>query len=114
MRGKWNQAMRQQPLWGNRLGEGQPRARNTDPNTSQEAAGTVKSLRERQLAVLKFLMKYGPMTDADLVPNYSGFSISVPDVYPPQAQSGIRTRRNELVAEGYVTDVYETKLASGR
>ena len=73
-------------------------ARRSDPHTSYEAAGSITRLRIRQHAVLKVLQDYGPMCDQALIPLYQTVSPV------PQSESGIRTRRNELVDKGLVKD----------
>lgn len=70
-----------------------PQARWTDPETSHIAAASVSRLTEKRAAVLLLLREIGPATDEELVATYSG---------PPQKDSGIRTRRSELVKLGLV------------
>lgn len=93
------------------------RARTTDPGTSHAAAASITedTLRANQAAVLDFLRASGPMTDATLVEAYNGTAWSDGTTLPRQSQSGLRTRRAELVTAGLVTDTGEREfLASGR
>ena len=61
-----------------------------------------------QSAVLDVIEKYGPISDAALVPLVQHVA-SV-----RMSSSGIRTRRNELVAQGLVQQEGEIKMPSGR
>ena len=85
-----------------------PHARTTDPQTSHEAADSVQNLTETQEYILKALVR--PRTDVDIVEIYRNFK------YAPRAsESGIRSRRAELVAAGLIEDSGERrKLPSGR
>jgi len=76
-------------------------ARNTDPLTSHEAAGsiTVDKIRRSQREVNRALRRVGPCDDTALVEE-----MQTNDSYAWQSESGIRTRRNELVAAGLVVD----------
>lgn len=85
-----------------------PRARKTDPQTSKDAAKSVKNITETQRAILKVLVK--PATDVDLVRLYK----KVPSA-PRASESGIRSRRSELVELGLVKDTgFRQQLESGR
>lgn len=85
-----------------------PKARRTDPLTSHEAAESVKDITKTQQFILKALRK--PLTDVALVSVYRSYK------HAPQAsESGIRSRRAELVQAGRVVDTGDrVKLASGR
>ena len=90
-------------------------ARNTDPDTSHEAARTVRRRLCEQVraGVVRLLEKYGPMTDEDIAEWWTdpGFA----DVFPVVSSSGLRTRRAELVTEGRVVETGERRrLTSGR
>lgn len=88
----------------------EPVARSTDPQTSWEAARSVR-VRESQELVLHVLMVWGPMTDEQLVERLTNRSIRDGRMSP----SGARTRRSELVDLGLVVDTGQrTVLASGR
>ena len=87
-----------------------PVARTGDPDTSHAAAKSVRNLTNKQEAVLTLFQGYGPMTDETMRVKYlaSGHR-------GPQSESGLRTRRSELVRKGLVKDSGErVKLASGR
>ena len=82
-----------------------PRARTTDPDTSHEAAKSVDDLTAKQMAVYDVMLRIGPATDERIRQAYEirhkqGFS----DLYPKQSESGLRTRRSELVKAGFVFD----------
>ena len=76
-------------------------ARNTDPETSHEAAESIDNLTERQTAVLVILEEFGgQLADHELVRQYEkhGSWYSV----PKQTPQSIRSRRSELVKRGLV------------
>lgn len=80
-------------------------ARSTDPVTSWQAALSVMNIRESQQAIYGALMKWGPLTDFEIL-NRADFKIS---------PSGCRTRRKELVDQGLVEDTARRKRTpSGR
>jgi hypothetical protein len=82
------------------------RARRTDPETSREAAASVRSLRMSQSYILRILRDVGPMTDEGLVGWVD------PNLMSP---SGTRTRRSELVAKGLVEWTgRKIKMSTGR
>ena len=86
-----------------------PHARLTDPSTSHAAASSVQNITETQQAILQLLTLH-PMTDQELVTWYQNQLIA-----PRASESGIRSRRAELVEQGLVKDTGERKkLASGR
>jgi hypothetical protein len=72
-----------------------PRARNTDPKTSHEAADSVKNLTQTQAFILQVLNR--PRTDPQLVEAYRKLKRA-----PLASESGIRSRRAELVDQGLV------------
>jgi len=80
-----------------------PRARSQDPATSHAAAASVTDLSVKQQAVMDTFRACGPMTDEELLDNYPA-----PDV-PVQTDSGLRTRRHELVEAGLIEDSGETR-----
>lgn len=81
---------------------GEARARNSDPGTSHAAAKSVGDLRESQRAVLSMFETWGEMIDESLCERYSGAAEA--GRIPPQEDSGIRTRRRELVDAGLLVD----------
>lgn len=96
-----------------------PRARNTDPLTSHEAAASIgeDELRASQQAIYILFARIGRggMTDEDLVEHYMKASQYHPEIYPYQSESGIRTRRSELVRRGMVAASGERGITrSGR
>jgi hypothetical protein len=87
-------------------------ARNSDPETSHQAAASIDKLRVRQDEVLQVIRVFGPMTDTELVKVHAELA---DDLYQPQSPSGIRTRRSELVTRRLVRDSgARERLASGR
>lgn len=87
-------------------------ARLSDPETSHEAAASVKNITTTQAQILKILCER-PMTDEALV---AAYGLYVKHNYAPKAsESGIRSRRAELVRSGRVVDTgNRQKLSSGR
>ena len=77
-------------------------ARSGDPQTSWDAAHSITSdkIRKSQAAVLKVIRDYGPMNDSTLLQAYR--SIYRTEEFPQQSESGLRTRRSELVEKGLV------------
>lgn len=85
-------------------------ARHGDPVTSHRAAASVTELTAKQEAVLRVFNNYKRLTDEQLATIYS----TLPD-FPAQSESGLRTRRSELVTRGKVKDSGERGLtAMGR
>lgn len=86
-----------------------PRARNTDPETSHQAATSVADLRHTQRIVYTLLSIEGPQTDEELLLLWND---RIAERISP---SGLRTRRNELVDAGLVRDTGERRpIQSGR
>jgi hypothetical protein len=97
--------------------DNQAHARRTDPPTSHAAARSIASekIRASQKAILMLLEARGPLTDEEIATRYAQTSRMLPDHFPPQSPSGLRTRRSELHQAGYVIDTGEQrKLKSGR
>lgn len=83
------------------------RARRSDPPTSHAAARSVKRIRASHQAILKCFRTHGPMHDEKLQELYSQ--------QPPLSQSGLRTRRSELVDRDLLRDSGKrTKTRFGR
>lgn len=88
---------------------GTARARLTDPATSHAAAASVDNLTATRRRILDVLRVFGPMTDQQIRSTY----LQVYD--DPISDSGLRTRRRELVDAEYVRDTgRRARLASGR
>ncbi len=88
-----------------------PRARNTDPDTSHQAAASVATdtVTRTQALILEALRAHGPLTDEQLCQRIA----QVERKY--LAVSGIRTRRSELVKAGRVIDTGDRQpMLSGR
>jgi hypothetical protein len=89
-----------------------PEARSTDPDTSHQAAASVDT-RNTIRAVWDVLDAIGPSTDVDLIRAYG--LLADDGTIPRQSESGIRTRRHELVRIGRVEDTgTRKKLDTGR
>jgi hypothetical protein len=72
-------------------------ARATDPETSWDAADSVKDIRKSQEQVLKIFRRHGPLSDEAMIHKASIAGVM-------QSHSGLRTRRNELVTLGLLKD----------
>jgi len=84
------------------------KARVSDPVTSHDAAESVDRVTETQEYVLKALRR--PRIDVELVEAYRAFKRA-----PRASESGIRSRRAELVDRGLVVDTgRRVRLESGR
>lgn len=89
-------------------------ARRSDPQTSHEAAKSVKKITATQSAILAVL-QVSAKTDELLILCYHSRSAKHPDLYPKASPSGIRSRRAELVRLGYVKDSGRTaQISTGR
>jgi hypothetical protein len=84
------------------------RARRTDPITSHLAADSVDNVTATQAFILRCLKR--PRNDVELVSAYNAYKTA-----PRASESGIRSRRAELVDRGLVVDTgARVKLTSGR
>lgn len=90
-----------------------PRARNSDPETSHEAAASVTNLTVKQGAVLEFFRRHEALTDEQLLELYREAELDGRPI-PQQADSGIRTRRSELVDKGVLCHSGWTTNRAGR
>lgn len=85
------------------------RARATDPQTSHDAGDAVKDMTETQAYIIRVLEKK-PRNDSQLIAAYRNFKRA-----PMASDSGIRSRRAELVKSGLVSDTgARVVLPSGR
>lgn len=85
-----------------------PRARKTDPKTSHDAAESVNEVTRTQEYVLRALRR--PRNDSQLIEAYRSYKTA-----PRASESGIRSRRAELVDRGLVVDSgRRVKTESGR
>lgn len=86
-----------------------PVARSADPETSHEAAESVRNVTDTHDRILGLLRSYGPLTDSGIREIWTRL------LFPRTTDSGLRTRRAELVKAGLVVDTgTRVKLASGR
>ena len=87
-----------------------PFARKNDPLTSHEAAWSVRNLTQTQRVILGLLVQ--PKTDEELIASYRNLSWA--GRAPMASESGIRSRRHELVEQGLVESVGLGKTVFGR
>jgi hypothetical protein len=84
------------------------RARSTDPVTSHLAADSVDNVTATQAYILRCLKR--PRNDTQLIDAYRAYKTA-----PRASESGIRSRRAELVDRGLVADTgFRVLLNSGR
>ena len=90
-----------------------PHARTTDPETSHEAAKSVSKLKEMYDTMLIAFESLGPMNDDQLIRLWK---VGVKELgWRDASESGIRSRRSELVAQGKIIDSGKrVKMRSGR
>lgn len=90
-----------------------PKARITDPHTSHEAADSVKNLTQTQMGILNVLTKLRrPAADEEIIYQYQ-IQVRL-GLLPRASESGIRSRRSELVAYGKVVAAGLGRTASNR
>ena len=83
------------------------RARLTDPQTSHDAANSVKDLTGVQERILKlFELPHAGYTDEELIRAYN----SAYGYHFPATESSIRSRRSELVHRQYLADSGQRRL----
>lgn len=89
-------------------------ARHNDVETSHLAAASVSNLNDKQRFVLDtFKLEANPMTDEELIYAYS-YRVDFTNL-APQSESGLRSRRSELVTKGELRDsTKRRKTKSGR
>lgn len=83
-----------------------PYARKTDPGTSHAAARSVQNISPTQQAILGLLKDR--MNDEALINVYNAMARG--GYVPAASESGIRSRRAELVKQGLVIDTGERSL----
>jgi hypothetical protein len=90
-----------------------PNARITDPETSHEAAKSVSKLRDMYDTMIVAFETLGPMNDEQLIKLWR---VGVNELgWRSASESGIRSRRSELVAQGKLKDSGKRqKMQSGR
>jgi hypothetical protein len=90
----------------------QPVARRSDPATSHAAAASV-DLRDSHRAVADCFDAYVELTDEELLRVYRARQVG--HVYPAQSDSGLRTRRRELVDLGVLENSgRKARMETGR
>lgn len=86
-----------------------PSTRTLDPATSHEAEKSVSKLAESYRIILDLFRNHGPMNDEALIAAWRSRAEKF------ASDSGIRSRRSELVATGLIVDSGERKkMQSGR
>ncbi|MEE9490551.1 MAG: hypothetical protein V3V91_08960 [Thermoplasmata archaeon] len=89
------------------------RHRKTDPDTSQDAAYSLKDVRESQRLVLDVIKECGPLCDRDIYTCLELNHDAVEGDGHVMSTSGARTRRSELVEMGFVKDSGKRALTPG-
>ena len=100
--------MNQHTLWHT-----PPKAKHTDPETSHQAARSVGPWEAKQIAILTLFRNFGQdgFTNEKLVEAYRDLGMGL----PWQSDSGIRSRKAELVKQGRIIDSGERrKTIAGR
>ena len=91
----------------------QPRARSTDPQTSHDAAKKVRGVSAVHSTILMILWQRGPLTDPQIAEYY--YERVADGSAPMHSESGLRTRRKELVDMGKISPAaWKEKLSTGR
>lgn len=75
-----------------------PVARATDPGTSWAAAGSVRNQTQVHRFLISLLRQFGPMTDEEIAHRWKHQQVEWD--LPLTSDSGLRTRRKELVDMG--------------
>lgn len=76
----------------------QAHARRTDPQTSKDAAASVRGISKVQAAIMDIFTDYGKLHDEALIEKYREREKTLG--YPPHSDSGIRSRRSSLCDAG--------------
>lgn len=74
------------------------KSRASDPSTSRSAAASVKGMTDKRKFVLDLFKAKRSMTDEELVREYN--AVASKKGWDQQSESGLRSRRAELVALG--------------
>lgn len=74
-----------------------PYARRSDPETSHEAASTVKDVSLVKSLILGLLASYGELSDEQILTRYKAV-----EGLPKATEQSLRSRRAELVKAGLV------------
>lgn len=91
-----------------------PMARATDPQTSFDAAKSVRNISITHQCILGILHEHGPCTDERILAIYR-YATSLNRSALWVSESGLRTRRSELVRAGKVRNSGErAMIGSGR
>lgn len=93
-----------------------PATRGNDPSTSRRAAERAAGdMTNKQMAVLALFWVYGHLNDEDLVNTYRRKQRAAGEgLLPNQTDSGIRSRRSELVQLRYLESAgYKTIMSTG-
>jgi hypothetical protein len=86
-----------------------PYARHTDPETSHEAASTVKDVSLVKSIILAILDLGGPLSDEQILMRYYAKAESG---FPRATEQSLRSRRAELVKAGLVEHNGEFAITS--
>lgn len=86
-----------------------PATRTTDPRTSHEAEISITRVTPVKSAILRLLAD-SPMHDEELVKRFRIMADA--GLIPMASESGIRSRRAELVEQGHVIDSGERTVTS--
>lgn len=90
-----------------------PHTRHSDPATSYLAAMSVSNLTSTQSAIMGLFNQFKAMTDEQLLTHYR--RVTRQGQAPFASESGIRSRRAELVQMGKLEDSGDReKMRSGR
>ena len=78
----------------------QAQARHSDPVHSHKAAASVENIGPARNRIKQILKKFGPLTDEQLIARWPIHCVEMPPF--PYSDSGLRSRRNDLVQWGDV------------
>lgn len=92
----------------------QAHARRDDPDTSHDAARSVRNMTAKQEAVYRLFLRHGPLCDEDVRVLYRRARIEDAANFPLQSDSGMRTRRCELVRKHKLQDSGARRVPYGK